>query len=89
MVWYDKELRSHGVDHKLLFATWDCHYELTEGEWVAECDAMATGVYFWRPMRVFAGNCGYAIMNQYHPTLRHHVGEWTSVRNLYHNQDEQ
>ena len=72
LVWYDKELRSHGVDHKLLFATRDCHYGLTEGEWVAECDTMATGVYFWEPIRVFAGS-GDTIANQYHPALRPHV----------------
>lgn len=57
MIWYDKELRNHGMKHKLLFLKEDdkmafyggAKYELAK--WVGDDPDIMMGKYFWTPLR--------------------------------------
>lgn len=68
LVWYDKELRAHGVGYKLLFTTWNDNTKLKAGDlsvakWVAENNVVTSGVYFWEPIRGFVG-AGDSVITQ-------------------------
>lgn len=58
LVWYDNELRKHGVPYRLMFTSWNDQAKLQAGDlsvakWVSECGSTVSGVYFWIPIRGF------------------------------------
>lgn len=57
--WYDKELLLHGFPYQLLFVPWHKKIEFRAGDItvaipVSERPEIASGVYFWEPIRAFA-----------------------------------
>lgn len=66
--WYDKELRLHGFQYKLLFAPWHKKTEFRAGDItvaipVSERPEITNGTYFWEPIRAFA-SCGKSVVIQ-------------------------
>lgn len=68
LTWYDKELRLHGFQYKLLFAPWHKKTEFRAGDItvatpISERPEITSGVYFWEPIRAFA-SCGESVITQ-------------------------